>query len=417
MSELFRRYKQTREAGGVGNVNGTSRRQYETRIYPTMNSLDEPAPIRRNQTRFLSSNLDKFTNSTSARDARLSTTGTGRVLKDVRFSEPPPVAERSSSRFEKYLDAKNTNSSIRDSGMFSKRDGLDRLRSPIKSLGTGSVRPRDTRDRDRLSMYSTLGSTPVRNKYKVSKSLADENLKDGRQSGLLSRLVNYFTHHEDTVEDDEDVTLLKRTARSVLDIDPVQDVLDQGYEERLRREARMREEGKVREEQERFEMMKRESARLRRRDEEEKLRLELDRLVFEERKRKEEERLCLEEERLKIEKERLGSEAERLRILENETILRLEKELSESRREVKELAREVDARKTEVSRYKTQLEEIQERYEILEQEHEDELTSLDEKNRKLMFEVKKLKDKLDAKNKENSALRSEIEEFLNLNFK
>lgn len=443
MSELFRRYKQTREgSGGVGNTttttttttnnNNGSLREHESVLYPSMSSLDDP-PIRRNQTRFQNNEFDRFKNSSINGRDRLNRGN----LKDVRFSDPP-VIRSNSSRFEKYLDIKNSSPlrrtrefgsggyrSNRDiGGGYSKREVGERLRSPIKSLGNeNNFTTRDT-TRDRVSIYSTLGSTPIKNKYKVSKINNNYNEKENRQTGILSRLVNYFTHHDDDeveVENDE-FKMLKKTARDVLDIDPVQDVLDQGYEERLRRESRLKEESRIRQQEEQF---KRESIRLKRQEEEERLRFEHEKYLFEERKRNEEERLRIEQERLRDEQEILRIEKEKLKDeifkkskkIENETISRLENELNEYNKEIKQLIKDQEIIKNENLRLKNQYDEILEKYEILEQTNDDKITIMDEKVRKLLFENKKLKDKLDSKNKENSVLRSEIEEFLNLNFK
>lgn len=449
MSELFRRYKQTREGsgggggrGGIGNNNTTttttttgSLKEHESVLYPSMSSLDDP-PIRRNQTRFQNSEFDRFNNSSINGRDRLNRGN----LKDVRFSDPP-IVRSNSSRFEKYLDVKNSSplKRIREfggsgggytsnrhissdgGGGYSKREVGERLKSPIKSLGNeNTFRSRDT-TRDRVSIYSTLGSTPIKNKYKVSK-INNDNEKENRQTGILSRLVNYFTHHDDDGVENDEFKMLKKTARDVLDIDPVQDVLDQGYEERLRREFRLKEESRIRQQEE---QLKRESIRLKRQEEEESLRFEHEKYLFEERKKNEEERLRIEQERLRDEQEILRIEKEKLRDeflkrskkIENETILRLENELNKYNKEIKELIKDQEIIKNENSRLKNQYDEVLEKYEILEQTDDDKITIMDEKIRKLLFENKKLKDKLDLKNKENSVLRSEIEEFLNLNFK
>lgn len=409
MSELFRRYKQTRESNGLGRSeppplpSSQQEQQRDSSLYPSMRSLDDSITRRRRttvnqQSRFGNDEIDhKFTNLTSSisnnRD-KLS----GRSYKDVRFSDPPSIRSNH-TRFDKYLESRNG----RAYGIKSREEEKEeeRLRSPIKSLNNGRTLKNKDYSRDRLSMYSTLGSTPIRNKYKVSKKVPDD-----KQSGIISRLVNYFTHHDEEQED-EDVKLLKRTARNVLDIDPVQDVLDQSYEDRIRRESR------IREEQERLKL----EEKLRIQQEEYRLRFEQEKILFEERKRQDEERLRNEQERFKIEKERFNSDIERLKLKDNEKILKLEKELNDYRKQLKDAKLEINSKDTEIQELHYQIDDLSEKCDSLEHSQNDKLSIMDEKQRKLLFEIKKLKDKLDAKNKENSALRSEIEEFLNLNFK
>ena len=402
MSELFRRYKQTRESNGLGRSELPPQHR-DSSLYPSMRSLDDSITRRRRttvnqQSRFGNDEMDhKFTNLTSSISNNRDKLN-GRSYKDVRFSDPPSIRSNS-SRFDKYLESRNG----RAYGIKSREEEEEeRLRSPIKSLNNGRILKNKDYSRDRLSMYSTLGSTPIRNKYKVSKKVTDD-----KQSGIISRLVNYFTHHDDEEQEDEDVKLLKRTARNVLDIDPVQDVLDQSYEDRIKRESR------IKQEQERLKL----EEKLRIQQEEYRLRFEQEKILFEERKRQDEERLRNELERFKLEKERFNSEIERLKLKDNEKILQLQKELNDYRKQLKDAKLEIDSKDTKIQELHYQIDDLVEKCDSLERSQNEKLSIMDEKQRKLLFEIKRLKEKLDAKNKENSALRSEIEEFLNLNFK
>lgn len=81
------------------------------------------------------------------------------------------------------------------------------LSSPIKTLRTSQARaiPKPSK-----SIYKVLEQSPegVSLKYKVSKP---SRVEAERKGGLLSRVVNYFSHN-----DDKEVTKLERSARSIV---------------------------------------------------------------------------------------------------------------------------------------------------------------------------------------------------------
>ncbi|RLV91561.1 Beta-glucosidase 2 [Spathaspora sp. JA1] len=93
-----------------------------------------------------------------------------------------------------------------------KRDST--LGSPIKSLNSSL----ESNKRKNRSLYKVLGSTPLKPRvdHKITKLPRKKHSMDA-SPGILSRLYSYFTNPGE----DDDVKMLKNSARNILHIDPV----------------------------------------------------------------------------------------------------------------------------------------------------------------------------------------------------